>query len=242
MRSKLITALTEDSQGSGTKRFRDHLRAALELVKKEGDQEKVLTALPGIYVAESKRQKQVLVESLAATCQSGLDVVVKTVSVLTFFLDALTSSEISDEDPDYWVDDLVEDGAIHEEERSVLNSLVEALRERILPEIKPTAMRQEAEGGVLPAFAGCGFTVEVRSVSEDFYRRGTDLSKFKPKVVGHATIASFHIALDVGQPSDFYFQTCLDDIEYLIKMLTAAKMEMAAFEEHLTLSRITETD
>jgi len=230
--------LAEDSQGDGAKRFRDHLRAAMDLLKKEPkDKAKILAALPGVCLAESRSETRLLIENLAAQCTSGLDAVVKTVTVLSFFVDGFTNREVPPDDAKYWADDLVEDGAIKENERDVLKSLIQTIQTEIVPGVKPKAMKQEAEGGVLPAFSGCGFTVEARSVRADFYRRGSSFEDYQSKILDqildHAMIASFHIALDTGHPCDFYFQMGLDDIEYLIKMLTAAKLEMAAFEKYL---------
>ena len=237
MQSRLITALAEDAQSAGAKRFRDHLRGTLELIKIPNKQEAVLSALPGIYMTASTRQRRLLVESLANEHKIGLDAVVKAIGLLTFFLDAFTNRDLPADDYKSWGADLVEDGAITAAEQPAVDSLVAELRDKTVPAIKPKAMRQAAEGGVLPTFEGCGFTVEVRGVRENFYRRGMDVQReYEPEVVDHVPIASFHIAIDAGYPRDFYFQIGLDDIDYVINMLTAAKRDIAALEEYLNLS------
>ena len=89
---------------------------------------------------------------------------------------------------------------------------------------------------MLPVFKGCGVTVEVRSVREDFYQRGTPIEEFEPQVVDTTTVASINITVDEGPFKDMYFQADESDIDYLINMFQAAKKEMAALRAFLKLN------
>jgi len=201
----------------------------------EADRAKVLEALPAISLAETKTQQRTILEDLQGKCEAGLDTLVRASSVLNFFLEALLSRDLLETDPPLWGADLFESGLLSEKDKPSFERLVEKLVKEIGPKVKPQARIRGATGGVFPVFAVCGYTVEVRCVREDFYRRDTPIDRFEPKVVDAAPILSFHFETDGGDAKNFYFQASKEDVDYLIRIFTAAQKELAAFEEFLGL-------
>ncbi len=155
---------------------------------------------------------------------------------MDFFLDAFLIRDFPDSDWELWASDLEEAGHLDSTTRPVFEAMIASIRSELATQVEPENRRRRAAAGVLPVFKGCGVTVEVRSVREDFYRRGNPIEEFEPQVVDTTTVASISITVDEGPFKDMYFQADESDIDYLISMFQAAKKEMAALRAFLKLN------
>ena len=231
MKSRVISGLFDDLESSNARTFMGYVQTTIGL--SEHDLAACYELLPKLTKVESANEQRRLVEEIAPDCDAELPSLLRAMRLLGFLLRAMTRRDIPSTDPPLWADDLVEAGAIDEAQKQKAQAIVDLLSSKILPMVEPTLRKNWAAGGVLPCFSGCGFTVEVRAVREDFYRRGTSIETFEPSVVDTTTIASVHLEVDTGTPTDLYFQVTAQDVDYLINMFKATKKEMAALENFL---------
>ena len=192
--------------------------------------------LPRVHFSQGKAETLRLLDRLADDRQVDRDKLQHAIGVMGFFLRAFLSRDVPDSDWELWASDLEEAGHLDSSTRPVFEAMVASIRSELAAQVEPESRRRQAAGGVLPVFKGCGVTVEVRSVREDFYRRGTPIEEFEPQVVDTTTVASISITLDEGPFKDVYFQADESDIDYLINMFQAAKKEMAALRAFLKLN------
>ncbi|NQU23150.1 MAG: hypothetical protein HQ567_17875 [Candidatus Nealsonbacteria bacterium] len=233
MKSRLISRVLDDPGSSAAKAFIRELADTLQL--SEEDRRACLKVLPLIHLAEGKAETERLIEELVNDRQAGRDKVHHALGIMDFLLKAFLSRDVPDSDWEFWASDLEEAGHLSDSTCPVFEEMVASIRSDLATEVEPEVQRRRAAAGVLPAFGSCGVTVEVRSVREDFYRRGTPIGQFEPKVVDTTTVASIAITLDEGPFKDVYFQADESDVEYLINMFEAAKKEMAALRRFLKL-------
>ncbi len=234
MKSQLITTLLDDPEGASTRRFKGHLDAILALAP--ADIDKMLAAFPDILFAETQGQQRRIIEDLATKCEAGLDVLVRSSSILQFFVKASLRQDLPEKEISLWVPDMIECGVLSADKEQAASAILKRLAEDVVPSIEPRARRLSAASGVLPVFARGGYTVEVRSVPEDIYRRGNPIGEYVPKILDAAAVVSLHLMVDSGTPADFYFQATAEDVDYLVDLLKAARKELAAFEEYLGLA------
>lgn len=238
MKSRLISAVFDDRESNDARAFKRHVGEMIGL--KEQDREACLEALPSIRLGTTRSERKRQSDSLAAALGITHHKVEHTLVVMLFFVDALLSRDVPDSDPPLWVDDLEELGCVDRAARPVLETVLARIRSVVVPQIQAEVRRRRAAGGVLPCLTGCGVTIEIRAVREDFYRWGTPIEDYEPHILDTVPVASIHIGMDEGMPSDFYFQADEDDLDQLINMLHAAKKDMRALQAHLKLDRSTE--
>lgn len=233
MTSRLFGRLFEDAESRGARQFARDLAECLEL--SPGEREACLEALPRLRAAETKSQRTQLTEQLSDNLKLPYSNVEHAVSVLDFLLSAFLKRDIPDSDSLAWAEDLTELGFLNDTTRSAFESVVDSIKSELVARVQPAERRRRAAAGVGPTFAGCGVTVEVRSVRKDFYRRGTPVDEFDPQVLDTVTVASISMSVDEGPFKEIYFQASEDDLDYLISMFTAAKKEMGALRQYLRL-------
>ncbi len=233
MKSKLISATLSLPDSSELKAFVRDLDDVLKLTEEE--RQACLTVLPSVHLAQSKGERLRVVDQFVDDHQMDRDELGNAIGVMRFFLNAFLDRDIPDSDWEFWASDLEEAKYLDGSTRPVFEALVANIKSELVTEVEPESRRRRAARGVLPVFKGCGVTVEVRSVREDFYRRGTPIEQFEPKVVDTTTVASVSITVDAGPFKDMYFQADESDIDYLVSMFQAAKKEMAALRGFLKL-------
>ncbi len=233
MKSRLFTTAFDDPDSEKAKAFARHLGEALAIA--DHDLAACLDVVPRIALARTDNEIERLIEELADGRKASRHQLAHTLSVMHFLLDALLSKDVPDSDAQLWADDLEERGWLEASLRPRFERMVERISSDLLLRVQPALKRRRAAGGVLPSFSGCGMTVEVRPVREGFYRRGTSIEDYEPKIVDTSIVTSIHIAVDEGSPEHFYFQADEDDIDYLINMLKAAKKEAAAVRAYLKI-------
>ena len=233
MKSRLITAILEDPNGSIASKFATHTKAALGVSDK--DIALVVKALPDFMLAKSTAERRLLLEKLSKACSADLNVLVGTLNIFEFILASLMQEDLPQNEVDYWGGDLVEAKILSEADKAKFESLVKKVIAEVVPLLQPVSRRQRAQSGVLPAFSGLTFTVETRSVREKPYNRSLNVEEYAPKVVDVAFVASCHLAVDAGQIKDFFFQVSEEDIEVIIDILQAARKDMTALKGYLKL-------
>jgi hypothetical protein len=232
MKSVLFTILLSDADA---KTFRRHLVDLINL--DEGILAACLEATPEVRLAQLPRDRRRVAERLASEHQVGLDKAANSLNAMSFLLDCMLRTDIPPTDVVHWADDLVEAGALNESTRPVFERILAEIKSTILPEVRPKLRQRRAAAGVFPCFTGAGYTVEMRAVREESFRRGTSIDEYVPQVVDTTTIASFHLSVDEGAVKDFYFQADEGDIDYLLGTLQAAKKEMDALKGFLRVNQ-----
>lgn len=233
MKSQLFASVFDDPESKAAKAFARHLSQTLAL--QQDDLEACLATLPKFRLARSTKEQEQLIDELAGAREVERSKLEHAVGVTFYLLNVLVRKEVPESDASLWANDLADLELLDDSTRPVFETIVDRIVSNILPDIKPEIRRRQSATGILPAFEGAGITVEIRPVREGFYRRGTSLAKYEPQIVDTTIVASMHLATDVGEPSDFYFQADEDDIEYLINLLGAAKKDMAALRAYLNI-------
>lgn len=234
MKSRLISTVLNDPDSAGARTFARDLAVALALA--DEDRAACLNMLPSIRFAKTKRETQRLLERLVDDLQADRDKLQRALGVMDFLLAAFLSKDVPDSDWEFWGSDLEEMGQLDSSTRPVFEAMVTSIRSELATEVEPETRRMQAAAGVLPVFQGCAVTVEVRSVRENSYSRGTSIEEFEPQVVDTTTMASVGIVLDMGPFKEVFFQADESDLDYLINVFQAAKKEMAALRGFLKLN------
>lgn len=232
MNSRLIPIAFDDTEGEDARAFREHLRELLQL--SPADLDRCLNALSEVQLTRTTRQRRDLFDRLAKASDAEAYQLIRSVSALKFFVDALLSGEIPDDDHRHWTEDLLELQWIEEEQRESLESIIQRLVRDYLSSLDVQSRERSAKGGVLPTFRVIGYTVEVRPIRKDIYRWGADVEDYQPEIMGTVEVASIHLGVDEGPVSDIYFQADEDDVDGIIAALTALKKDMAALRQHLS--------
>lgn len=232
MKSRVFTTIFDDPQAENAKAFARHLQELLEL--RSEDREACLDALPDLRLARTETQERELLDDLARSRSIERHKLVHAVSVVNFFVDALLSDRIPDDDWTHWADDLCKVGCLTTEKRSAFESLLSRLTDD-LPTLRDQDRELSTAGGVLPTFKSFGYTVEVRPIRKEIFRWGRKVEEYRPEILGTIILASIHIGVDKGPLKDLYFQADKSDIDNMIATLMAAKKEMGVFREYLEL-------
>lgn len=233
MRSRLITAAFDHPTGDAATTFARHLRETLDL--DEADRNACLDFFPRVHLARTDRETQKVVDDLAAARQVERHKLEHGLSIMGFFVKALLSEALPDNDPGLWADDLQELGWVDDSSRAAFEAMLESVRSRLLPQMRPLVDEKRAAAAVLPSFESLGITVEVRAIRKDVYRWGTRIEEYRPEVLGTTSIACVHIGMDVGMPKDIYFQADEKDLDNIIASFVATKKDMAALRAYLKL-------
>ena len=235
MRSVFFGMFLRDTKSPGASRFMRDVGALLAL--DEGALAGCLDALPEMMLARSAADQRRVAERVATQCQVGLDKVSSSLNAMKFLLDGLLRTDIPASDAVHWADDLAEAEALNASNRGVFERVLSQIKSSVLSQVRPKLRRQRAAAGVFPSFTGAGYTVEVRAVREEPFRRGMPIDDYVPQVVDTTTVASFHLSVDEGTVTEFYFQADEADIDYLLGVLQAAKKEMEALKGFLRISQ-----
>lgn len=233
MKSRLFTTIFDDSEAENAKTFARHLADLMSL--KPDARTVCLETYEELRLKRTRSQRKPVLEALIPKCKADRHVVEHAILIIDFFVDALLTDELPDTDPTIWFDDLLFAGWIKTDAKSEFDRMIEYLRTTVTPQLKPVLTRRRAAGGVLPVLTGGGFTTEIRSVRKEYYRFGTPAREYQPEVVDVTPVISIQLAVDEGNPSDFFFQAEEDDLDFLIDLLQAAKKDLTALKAYLKL-------
>ena len=232
MPSELFTFVFDDPEADQARSFSRHLSDLLDL--RDEDVSKCVDALPAFERAVTPRQENEIVDRLKEECSADRYQLAHSISVLSFFVNGLTSDEIPNDDFAAWPDDLLGRGWISETTSDKFNSIIRRWRES-LPALRTQTEERRTAAGVLPALKVASYTVEIRPIRRERYRWGNSIDKYQPQIVGTVPVASIHIGLDVKLARGIDFQADEVGLQYMIDTLQAAIKDIAAFRAYLRL-------
>lgn len=232
MPSELFTFVFDDSDSDQARSFSRHLSELLAL--QDEDVSKCLDAMPAFERAVTPTQENEIVERLEEQCSADRYQLAHSISVLSFFVNGLTSDEIPNDDFEAWPDDLLSRDWISETTSDKFNSIIGRLRES-LPALRTQTEERRTAAGVLPSLKVASYTVEIRPIRRERYRWGNNIDKYQPQIVGTVPVASIHIGLDVKLAKGINFQADEVGLQYMIDTLQAAIKDIAAFRAYLRL-------
>lgn len=155
-----------------------------------------------------------------------------------YFLRILAHHVTSIDSSEDLTSDLVELKVIRADRIESVGDLLRCMKKRA-KDFQRADLRERTKSGVLPAFVGCGTTVEIRGVFERQLRLGEkalDLSSMADPI-DHQTVVSVTIFLDIGAPDFFSFQSDPKALQYLVEKLQFALMQAEALERDLVGGR-----
>ncbi len=157
-------------------------------------------------------------------------------SIFNYFLrmmEAITDDEdFAEDSPEKWALDLITLGLLTEGEKpSFVETLIQ-LQSEVIPKVLPIIQQYRSTVGVFPVFKQLETTVELRAVQKQEYSSGQNPDDYIPQILDLVPIASIHLGMHKGHPSDVYFQVDEDDVGRLRDAFHALKKEMDALKKH----------
>jgi hypothetical protein len=197
-----------------------------------------LEAFPAFALARMSSEGTEIARSVEAQTGHRQADVTDVFALLVFFMDKILFDRRTREDTvDAWADDLIELSLMAEESREKFVTLMQKLKDDILPGVRDDALSRRYEIGLLPSLTEFGATVEMRAVRRDPYDPLSKIEEYTPDIVAATPVVSLHVGVNTGAVTDFFFQADESELDMIIRSLQAAKKDMSALKEFLAASR-----
>lgn len=226
MNSRLFSSF--DPETDENRGLNKDLRSLLALSTSARDA--CIRRLPDFLLSETPEQTKRIVDDLNnEESVSGLQCM-SVFQLGRFFTRAMLKKSSREDPTQAWADDLIELDLLSRPESASFVEIVERIRRDTLPSVGPRLREREYATGVLPSLRSCGVTAELRGIVEDHFHWGNPIDEYQPNILGIVPVASIQIGVDSGMQKNFFFQASKSDLQLLIDVFVAARVDLESLE------------